>query len=117
MLSDFLEIGQGRGDLADHGAHPSQSGSLEGFASVEGVGVFDKFEVVPTHVFDHALGGLDVPECQFVMVLVIENVEEVSIEGVDVFYLGEVVEDVSEAFDDCLLAEFDLGEEGGTLRM
>ena len=37
-------------------------------------------------------------EGEFVMVLVIQDVEEVAVEGVDVFDLGEVFEDVVEFF-------------------
>ena len=51
------------------------------------------------------------------MVLVVKDIEEISVEGVDVFNLGEVVEDVGETFVDGVLAELDLGEGGYTLRM
>lgn len=31
---------------------------------------------------------------QFVMVLIVEDIEEIAVEGVDVLYFGEVIEDV-----------------------
>lgn len=51
------------------------------------------------------------------MVLIVEDVEEVSVEGVDVFDFGEVVEDVDESFVDGVLAELDLNVGGGTFLM
>lgn len=56
-------------------------------------------------------------ECQFVVVFVVEDIEEVAVEGVDVLYFGEVVEDVGQFLVDGVLAEFDLGGGRGTLRM
>lgn len=56
-------------------------------------------------------------QCQLVVVLVIEDVEEVSVEGMNIFDFGEVVKDVDEAFIDGVLAELDLDEVRVTLRM
>lgn len=42
------------------------------------------------------------------MIFIVKNIEEVSVEGVDVFNFGEVLEDVDETFVDGVLAEFDL---------
>lgn len=94
MFSDFFEISQRRCYFSNHGAHPSKGCSLQRFASIQRISVFDKFEVVSTHVFDHVLGGFDVTQRQLEMVFVVEDVEKVAVEGVDVFYFGEVVEDV-----------------------
>ena len=117
MFPDFLEVGEWGGYFSDHGAHPSKGSSFEGLAPVEGIGVFDQFEVVSAHILDHVLGGFDVAECQFVVVFVVEDIEEVAVEGVDVLYFGEVVEDVGQFLVDGVLAEFDLGGGRGTLRM
>ena len=54
---------------------------------------------------------------QFVVVFVVEDIEEVAVEGVDVLYFGEVVQDVGQFLVDGVLAEFDLGGGRGTLRM
>ena len=51
------------------------------------------------------------------MIFIVKNIEEVSVEGVDVFNFGEVLEDVDETFVDGVLAEFDLNERGDTFRM
>lgn len=54
-------------------------------------------------------------QCQFVVVLIVEDVEEVAVEGVDVFDFREVVQNVEEAFVDGVLAELDLGWWEGVL--
>lgn len=71
MFPDFLEVCEWGGYFSDHGAHPSKCSSFEGLASVEGIGIFDQFEVVPAHILYHILGGFDVTESQFVVVFVV----------------------------------------------
>lgn len=117
MFPHFLEVGEGGGDLPDHGAHPAQSSSLQGLAPVERICVFDQFEVISAHVLDHILGGLDVPQRKFVVVFIVEHVEEVRVEGVDVLHLREVVQNVQQTLSDRVLAEFDLTISWSTLRM
>lgn len=117
MFPHFLQVRERGGDLPDHGAHPAQSSSLQGLAPVERICVFDQFEVISAHVFDHILGGLDMPQGEFVVVFIVEHVEQVRVEGVDVLHLREVVEDVEQTLSDRVLAEFDLGVRRGTLRM
>jgi hypothetical protein len=58
-----------------------------------------------------------VTQGQLVMVLIIEDIEEIAVEGMDVFHLGEVIEDVGQSLRDAVLAELDLNGEGSTLRM
>ena len=43
---------------------------------------------------------------KFVVIFIIENVEEVTIKGMDVLDFGEVVEDVCESLVNGFLAEF-----------
>lgn len=42
------------------------------------------------------------------MVFIVKHIDKVSIEGVDLFNLGERVENISQPVVDCLLTEFDL---------
>lgn len=98
MFPHLLEVRQRRPDLADHSAHPTQSRPLQGLASVEGIGILDEFEVIATHIVDHILGRFDMAQGQFVVVLIVEDVEEVTVEGMDVLHLGEVLEDVEQFF-------------------
>lgn len=51
---------------------------------------------------------------EFVMVLVIEYVEEIAVEGMDVFDFGEVFEDVEEFLVKSFLAEFDFSHVEGS---
>ena len=54
---------------------------------------------------------------QLEVILVVENVEEVAVERMDVLYFGEVVEDVSKTFVDCVLTEFYLSGQECTFRI
>ena len=45
-------------------------------------------------------------QCEFVVIFIIENVEEVTIKGMDVLDFGEVIEDVGESLVNGVLAEF-----------
>jgi hypothetical protein len=51
------------------------------------------------------------------MVLIVENIEEISVEGVDVLNLREVVQNVHQLLHNDFLAELDLNKAGLTLRM
>lgn len=44
-------------------------------------------------------------ECQFIMILVIQDIEKVSIERMDIFDFGEIFENVFEFFIQRLLAK------------
>lgn len=46
------------------------------------------------------------PQCQFVMVLIIENVEKISIERVNILNLGEMLKRISKFLGDGVLAKF-----------
>lgn len=62
MLPDFLEIGEGGGDFPDHGAHSTQCCSFEGFASIQGICIFDQFQIISAHVLDHVFSGFDMTQ-------------------------------------------------------
>lgn len=51
------------------------------------------------------------------MILIVEHVEEVPIEGMDVLNLREIIKDVDQLLIDNLLAKFDLHHTGITFRM
>lgn len=53
-------------------------------------------------------------EGQFVMVFVVEDIEEVAVKGVNVFDFGEVFEDVGDFFVEGLLAELDFAHVKGS---
>jgi len=94
MFSYLFQIGKWRSYFSDHSAHSSQSCSFEGFATIERISVFYKFKIISTHVFNHIFGCFDVSERQLVMVLIIKNIEKISVKWMDIFDFGEVVKDV-----------------------
>lgn len=89
-------------------AIPSESGSLEHLASVQTVTVLKESDVVLSDVVNQVTGSVDMSQCDFVMILIVDNVDKISIEGMDIVELGEVLKDFSELFMDILTAELDL---------
>jgi hypothetical protein len=93
VLAHLLQVGQ-RGALALHqGAHAAQGGALERLAAVERVAVLEQAHVVLGHRVDEAARGVELAQRQLVVVLVVEDVHEVGVEGVHVVHLGEVLQD------------------------
>ena len=65
-------------------------------------------DIVLSDVVNQVTSSVDMSQCDFVVILVIDNVDKISIEGMDVVKLGEVVKDFSELLMDILTAELDL---------
>ena len=107
MLPDLLEVRERRGVLLHDGAHASQRRSLELLASVERVAVLEELDVILGDLVDDVLGGIELPERELVVVLVVQNVEEVAVEGVDIVKLREGVQDVAELVVKSLLGVLD----------
>lgn len=114
MFSDFFQIGKRRVNFSDHRADSTQCSSFERLASVERVRVLDKLQIVFAHVIDHVFSSFDMTKGEFVMVLVIEYVEEITVEGMNVFDFGKVFEDVEEFLVKSFLAEFDFSHVEGS---
>ena len=53
-------------------------------------------------------GCVDLTQRQLVMVFVVQNVHKISVERMDVFQLGKVLQDLSQLLGEILLGEFDL---------
>ena len=107
MLTNFLEVGQ-TGLLAfENGAHPTQSGALETFAAIERIAVFDHANHIAGDGIDEGFGRVDLTECEFVVIAIVEGVAKVGIEGVNVREAGKVGEHGGEAVGYGLLGEFD----------
>lgn len=71
-------------------------------------------DVVLSDVVDQVTSSVDMSKCDFVMILVVDDVDEIGIEGVDVVELGEVVKDFGELLMDILTAELDLSHVEGS---
>jgi hypothetical protein len=109
MLPDFLQIRQRRADFLYYRAHPAQRSFFQRLTPIKRVSVFSQLQVVLGQVLSHILGGLDVPECQLVVIFVIQHVDKVAVERMDLFDLGELLEDAGQLLADGVLAEFYLG--------
>jgi hypothetical protein len=84
MLPDLLQVCQ-RVFLPLHdGGHSTESSPLELLTSVERVTEFEQTNVILGHLGDKVTGSVELTECELVVVLVVEDVEEVAQKGVEV---------------------------------
>ena len=90
MLTYLLQILQVLSLLFHYGAHPTQGCPLQLFTAIERVGEFDETNVVFRNVVYEVLGYVELSQGKLVVVSVVEDVHEVSIEGMDVVQLGEL---------------------------
>ena len=90
------------------GAHAPQCGALELLAAVHGVGKLDQPNIVLRHVVYEVLSGVDLTQGQLVVVLVVQDVHEVPVEGVYVVQLRELGYDGGQLVVVVLLGELDL---------
>ena len=90
MLPDFFKVCQTRLLPFQNSTHSSQCGSLEAFASVETVSVFDHADHITGDCVYEGSGSVDLSEGEFVVVLVVEGVTEIGVEWVNVVEAGEV---------------------------
>jgi len=130
MLSDFFEETERRTESLDNLGHskqknvkekfwqrlwiPSESGSLEHFASIQGITVLQESDVILSDTVDEVTSSVDVAQGDFVMIFVVDDVDKISIEGVDIVELGEAFEDFGEFFMDVFTGELDFSHVEGS---
>mmetsp|Transcript_13757 Transcript_13757/g.26671 ORF Transcript_13757/g.26671 Transcript_13757/m.26671 type:complete len:232 (+) Transcript_13757:1470-2165(+) len=108
MLADFLEVAQRALVLLHEGGHATESSTLELLATVERVTVLEETGIVAGRGGDETLGNVKLAESELVVVAIVENVAEVTVEGVDVVELGEVVENPAKTLGEGLSSELHL---------
>ena len=77
MFSDFFEVLESIFSAFNDGAHSSHSCSFQLFASVKGISVFHESAVISTDVIDEGFHFVDVAERDFVVIPVVEDVDEI----------------------------------------
>lgn len=65
-------------------------------------------DIILGDVVSHVSGSMNMAKRDFVMVSVVDDVDEIGVEGVNVVKFGETVEELTEPFVDGFSAEFDL---------
>jgi len=76
--------------------------------------VLHESDVILGDGVDEVTGGVDVAQGDFVMILVVDDVDKISIEGVDIVELGEAFEDFGEFFMDVFTGELDFSHVEGS---
>lgn len=97
MFADFLEELEGFVLTPHDSGHATESCSLELLASVETVAEFEETDIVLGYLVDQMPGSTELTESQFVVVLVIQNIEEGRKEGVKILQAGEQTGDTTRA--------------------
>jgi len=113
VLTHLLEVRQRCLLSFQDGAHPSECGAFQALASVQRVAVLDHAYHIPCHGIDQLPGRIDLSQCQFVMITIVQRITQVGVEGVNVGQSGKVGYHGREAFANRLLCEFDLAHAGG----
>jgi hypothetical protein len=114
MLSDFFEETKGGTESLDDLGHSSESSSLEHFASIHGITVLHESNVILGNIVGEVTSSVDVAQSDFVMISVVDDVDKISIEGVDIIELGETFEDFSVFFMDVFAGELDFSHVEGS---
>jgi len=93
MLSDFLKITETTLKLFQECAHATECSSLEHLCSVERISVLKQTNVIRGDLISDGFCLVYVTQSKFVMVSIIENIHQISIEGMNIIELGEAVDD------------------------
>ena len=90
------------------GAHAAKGSALQLLAAIERVAELHQAHVVLRHVVHEVLGGVDLAQSQFVVVLVVEDVHEVGVERMNIIQLRELHHYRGQLVVKRLLCELDL---------
>lgn len=71
-------------------------------------------DVILSDTVDEVTSSVDVAQGDFVMIFVVDDVDKISIEGVDIVELGEAFEDFGEFFMDVFTGELDFSHVEGS---
>mmetsp|Transcript_36018 Transcript_36018/g.76805 ORF Transcript_36018/g.76805 Transcript_36018/m.76805 type:complete len:233 (-) Transcript_36018:65-763(-) len=108
MLANLFEVGQRARQLLHGSRHATQGGPLEHLALVETVGELHHLHVVLRDHVNDFLRRVHLTEGQLVVIAIVQDVAEISVEGMDVVDLREVLQDLAELFAIRSLTELNL---------
>ena len=108
MLSDVLQVLQALVLAFHDGAHATQSSAFQLLAPIEGVTKLHQPDVVLGHVVNEVFGCVHLTQSQLVMVPVVQDVHEVSVERVNIVKLRKLGQNGGEFVVKRLLGELDL---------
>lgn len=108
VLADIFEVLESISELLAGSGHTTKSSALELLTTVQRITVLQETDVITTNGVDNVTDGTDLAEGDLVVITVIQDMHQITVEGMDIIDLREFDEDVSELFVDGLLGEFDL---------
>lgn len=108
VLPNLLQVRQGVLLPPHYSRHSTQSGLLQLLTSVEGVTKLEETDVILGNLRDEVSSSVDLTQGEFVVVLVVQNVEERREERVKVVEHGELGDDLAKFLIEGILGELDL---------
>lgn len=87
-------------------AHATESCSFQLLAAVQAITVLKQANVVLGYFVDEVASGVELTQGELVVVFIIENIHEISIEWMDIVDFWEFIDDGSEAVVPVALGEF-----------
>ena len=110
MLSDLFEVDKRISEPLAYCRHPPQRRSLELFALIKRLPIFQKSHIVPCDSLAETLGGGHCTERALESVGIVKGVEEVFVEWVYVLQSREGGDDCLELLSESLCGVFDLSD-------
>ena len=108
MLSDLFEIKQSVLQLLDRSCHTTQRRSLQLFALKQGLTELEQTDVISGNLFDKGLGLRKGAEGDFIMVLLVQSVHQVSVEWMQIVDVWKLLQDFVALFDKPFCSELHL---------
>ena len=108
MLTNLLKVSERRLQLLDDSTHSTQSSPLQLLALVQRSSELHHTDILLSDVITQLLGNIDLTQSQLVMISVVQDVHQISVEGVDVVHDREVIKDVLKLVMVTLLTELHL---------
>jgi hypothetical protein len=108
VLTDLLEVLEGRLELLDGCHHSTEGSSLELLALVKGFAELEQFDVILRDGHDDVSHGIHLTQSDLKVISVVKDVHEIGIEGVNIVQSGKLIHNLLEFFAGGLLSELHL---------
>jgi len=98
MLSDFFQIAEGTLQLLKECSLSTKCRSFKQFASVKRISVLHQSNVIGSNVIYNILSFVDVTQGQLVMISIVKNIHQISVERMNIIKFWERIDDSLKSF-------------------
>lgn len=106
MLSYFFQIAERTLQLFKECSLSTKCRSFKQFASIKRISIFHQSNIIGCNVIYNILCFVNVTQCQLIMISVVKNVHQISIEWMNIIQLWECIDDSLKFFIYSWLHEF-----------